>query len=64
MHETFPVTDIPVSLPATAELGPGAFWKALYATIRTAAPFPIALDDVVEAIRYLQLVKKSSPFAQ
>lgn len=64
MHETFPVVDLPATLQADTETGPNAFWKALYATIRTAAPFPVALDDVVEAIRYLQLVKKSSPFAQ
>ena len=44
--------------------GSQAFWKALYGTVRTAAPFPVALDDVVETIRYLQLVKRASPFAK
>ena len=54
-----------LTLPAAAEKsGPVAFWRALYATIRTAEPFPISLDDVVEAIRYLQLVKQASPFAK
>ena len=65
MHENLKVVDIPATLPPTAEkAGPVAFWRALYATIRTAEPFPVSLDDVVEAIRYLQLVKQASPFAK
>ena len=65
MHEKLPIVDIPTALPPTAEKsGTVAFWRAMYATIRTAEPFPVALDDVVEAIRYLQLVKKASPFAK
>ena len=65
MHEKLPIIDIPTALPPTAEKsGTVAFWRAMYATIRTAEPFPVALDDVVEAIRYLQLVKKASPFAK
>ena len=65
MHEDLKIVDMPATLPATAEKsGPVAFWRALYATIRTAEPFPISLDDVVEAIRYLQLVKQASPFAK
>ena len=65
MHENLKVVDVPATLPPTAEKsGPVAFWRALYATIRTAEPFPVALDDVVEAIRYLQLVKQASPFSK
>ncbi len=64
MHEDLPLVDIPVSVPGVSEPGSIAFWRALYATIRTAAPFPVALDDVVETIRYLQLVKHTSPFAK
>lgn len=65
MHEDLKIVDIPATLPPTAEKsGPVAFWRALYTTIRTAEPFPIVLDDVVEAVRYLQLVKKSSIFAK
>jgi predicted dehydrogenase len=63
MHENFPIVDIPCALPPDADKGPTAFWRALYATIRTAAPFPVALDDVLETVRYLQIVKKASPFA-
>ena len=65
MHENLKVIDIPATLPPTAEKsGPVAFWRALYSTIRTAEPFPVSLDDVVEAIRYIQLVKQASPFAK
>ena len=64
MHEQFPVVDLPVALPAGSDSGETAFWKAVYATVRTAAPFPVQLDDVAETVRYLQLVRQSSPFAK
>lgn len=64
MHEQLPIVDIACRLPEGAETGRSAFWRALYATIRTAAPFPVSLDDVVETVRYLQLVKKASAFAK
>ncbi len=64
MHENFEIKETAVSLPPDADSSHVALWKALYATIRTAEPFPVALDDVVEAIRYLQLVKRASPFAK
>ena len=52
------------TLTTDAQTGEAAFWRALYATIRTATPFPVQLDDVVETVRYLQLVRQSSPFAK
>lgn len=61
MHENLPVVDIPLRLPEGAITGPTAFWRALYATIRTAAPFPVSLDDAVEVVRYLQIAQQSSP---
>ena len=64
LHEDIPVLDIPYSLQDGAEFGPQAFWRALYASIRTAAPFPVAMEDLVDIIRYLQLIKKASPFAK
>jgi len=63
-HEKLPLVDIPVTLPPDAEKGPAAFWRALYATIRTAAPFPVEADAWVDMTRYLQIVKQSSPFAK
>ena len=64
MHENIPGVDLATELPAGTDCGPAAFWRTLYNTIRTAAPFPVALDDVIEVVRYLQLIKKSSPFAK
>lgn len=62
MHEEIPVVDITVPVPGEREPGSVAFWRNLFPTIRTASPFPIAIDDVVETIRYLQLVKRASTF--
>lgn len=63
MHEQLPIVDLPAPVEDGADAaGALAFWRALYLTVRTAAPFPVPLDDVVETIRYLQLVKRASPF--
>ena len=64
MHENLPIENIPLRLPDNSVAGPTAFWRAVYATIRTAAPFPVSLDEAVEVIRYLQLAKQASPFAK
>jgi predicted dehydrogenase len=64
LHETFPVVDIPVALPPNAEYGPAAFWKCVYDTVRTAAPFPFALEDAIEAVKFSHLMKKTSPFGK
>ena len=64
MHENLPVEEITLRLPEGAVAGPTAYWRAVYATIRTAAPFPVSVDDAVEVIRYLQLAKQASPFTK
>ncbi len=64
LHEDFPIVDIPVRLNNEIETGDACFWKALYRTIRVAAPFPFQLEEIVETIRYLQLIKQASPFAK
>lgn len=63
MHEKFPVVDIPVKLEGEMPVGEEAFWISLYNTVCSAAPFPILLEECCEVIRYLQLVKQSSPFS-
>ncbi len=63
MHEDVKFVDIPVQPEEGAEGAAAAFWIAAYSTIRSAQPFPVDLDAAVEAIRYLQLAKKSSQFA-
>ena len=64
MHENLPVEEITLRLPEGSVAGPTAYWRAVYATIRTAAPFPVSVDDAVEVIRYLQLAKQASPFTK
>jgi hypothetical protein len=64
LHETFPVVDIPVHLPQNTAYGPPAFWKHVYDTVRTAVPFPISLEDALEAVKFSHLMKKTSPFGK
>ena len=64
LHEQFPVVKIPVSLPKGTMYGPSAFWKHVYDTVRTAAPFPIQLEDSIEAVKFAHLMKKTSPFGK
>ena len=62
MHEDIPVVHIPVSLPHDTDYGDSAMWKAIYETVRTAAPFPLSIDDSMEAVKFAHLMKKTSPF--
>ena len=62
MHEQIPVVEIPVSLPQGTLYGPSAFWKHVYDTVRTAKPFPLQLEDSIEAVKFAHLMKKTSPF--
>lgn len=62
LHEEFPVVKLPVSLPKGTMHGPAAFWRHVYDTVRTAAPFPFQLEDSIEAVKFAHLMKKTSPF--
>ncbi|MGN0853694.1 MAG: Gfo/Idh/MocA family protein [Kiritimatiellia bacterium] len=62
--EELPLTTMEISRSSSGEAGPAVFWKALYGTIRTAAPFPVDLDMVLEVLRFLQIIKQSSSFAK
>ena len=64
MHEEFPVKTFTVSLPRETLSGPSAFWRHVYDTVRTAAPFPLALEDSMEAVKFAHLMKKTSPFGK
>ena len=64
MHEEFPVQTVEVSLPKGTLHGPSAFWKHVYDTVRTAAPFPLQLEDSIEAVKLAHLMKKTSPFGK
>ena len=63
LHETIPVKECAVTLP-DAETAAVGYWKALYDSVRKALPFPVTLDEAVEVIRYLQVVKQTSPFVK
>ena len=64
MHEDFPVQEIKVTLPKGTLHGPSAFWKHVYDTVRTAAPFPLQLEESMEAVKFSHLMKKTSPFGK
>ena len=64
MHENVPVKKIPVSLPKGTLHGQSAFWRHVYDTVRTAAAFPLALEESIEAVKFAHLMKKTSPFGK
>lgn len=64
MHEEFPTVTIQVSLSRGQMTGAAAFWRHVYDTVRTAAPFPLLLEDSIEAVKFSQLMKKTSPFGK
>ena len=64
LHEHVPVVEIPVTLPKGTPSGPSAFWKHVYDTVRTAAPFPLSLDEALTAVKFSYLMKKTSHFAK
>jgi len=64
MHEEIPVKTIPVSLPRGTLMGPSAFWRHVYDSVRTAAPFPLSLEDSMEAVKFVHLMKKTSKFGK
>ena len=64
MHENVPVKTFKVELEKGTLHGPSAFWKHLYDTVRTAAPFPLVLEDSLEAVKFAHLMKKTSPFGK
>jgi scyllo-inositol 2-dehydrogenase (NADP+) len=64
LHEDIPVKTFDVSLPKGTLHGPSAFWKHVYDTVRTAAPFVLALEESIEAVKFAHLMKKTSPFGK
>ena len=64
MHEDVPVKKISVALPKGTLHGQSAFWRRVYDTVRTAAAFPLALEESIEAVKFAHLMKKTSPFGK
>lgn len=59
-----PVKTYTVSLPANTLYGPSLFWRHVYDTVRTAAPFPLQLEESMEVVKLINLMKRSSPFGK
>ncbi len=64
MHEDFPIVTETLELPKNSLHGPAAFWRHVYDTVRIAAPFPIPLEDSIEAVKFAHLMKKTSPYGK
>ena len=64
MHEEVEVIRIPVSLAVGKSYGLEALWKQIYATVRTAAPYPVSMEEAIDAVKFAQLMKKTSPFGK
>ena len=64
MHEDVPVKKFSISLPKGTLHGQSAFWRHVYDTVRTAAAFPLALEESIEAVKFSHLMKKTSPFGK
>jgi scyllo-inositol 2-dehydrogenase (NADP+) len=64
LHEDFPTVQLPIRLPEEQLCGVTGFWKQIYDTIRTAAVYPVSMDEEIETIRLAHLMKKVSPFGK
>ena len=64
LHEDFPIVTERVSLPGSEAHGLSALWRQVYDTVRTAAPFPVQIEDSIEAVKFAHLMKKTSPFGK
>lgn len=64
MHESFPVIEEQISLPRGTPTGMSAFWRQVYSTVRTASPFPVTIEEEMDAIKFIHLMKKTSNFAK
>ena len=62
MHEEFPVVELEVDLAKSVECGQNTFWRHIYDTVRTAAPYPFTLEEAADALKFAQLMKKTSIF--
>lgn len=64
MHEEIPIVTEKLTLSPGTGHGVSEFWHRVYATIRTAAPYPYTLEDSIEAVKFAHLMKKTSSFAK
>jgi predicted dehydrogenase len=63
-NEKVPTASETISLDPSAECGLRLFWKSVSAASRKGAAMPSSLDESIEAVRFMQLVRKSSQFGR
>ena len=63
-RDRVPAVTETISLEPGAECGLAAFWNHVSAAVRKASPMPSTLDESIEAVRFMQLVRKSSQFGR
>ena len=63
LHEDLPIVEETIKLPPNTLSGPSAFWKHVYDSVRTGVPFPITVDDAIDSLKLVYLIKKNSPYA-
>jgi predicted dehydrogenase len=59
-----PVCSEEISLPQGTHYGRSAFWKSIYEAVRIAKPLSYNLSDSIKIIKYVQLIRKSSPYGR
>ena len=64
MHEDLPIVTIPIRLNPGTPYGYSAFWRHVYDSVRTAAPFPLTIEDSIESVKFAHLMKKTSSFGK
>lgn len=62
-QEVFKWLEKPVPLTVSGDAGLTIIWEQVYNVIRENKPFPIPLDNAIEVLRIISLVKKESLFA-
>ena len=55
---------IPIRLNPGTPYGFAAFWRHVYDSVRTAAPFPLTIEDSIESVKFAHLLKKTSSFGK
>lgn len=64
VQDVVPTVSERISLPSDTVSGLQAFWQSVYSVVRLAQPLPYTLDESIEAVKFMNLVYKSSQFGR